>query len=94
MISLSLSSISSKIQAILDHDLFIKDVDLFLSFAQTLWSSQIPFCSLSSLQIIAHISSCPSRPASVTSVSILSKIQVVSNHDLFVQVEDLSSRFP
>ena len=51
------------------------------------------FCSSSSLQITAHMSSYLGKSTCATSSSILSMTQVVSNHDLLMKVEDLSSRF-
>ena len=79
---------------ILAHDLFMKGVDIFLSFPQTLRSSQMHFYSSSSLQITAHISSFLCISMSATSSSIFSMIHVVSEHNLFIKVEDLSSSFP
>jgi len=95
MTSLSSWSILSKIQAILAHNFFMKDPSHVNSWFlhDRFHPRSKPFCSSSSLQIIEHISSCPSRLASTTSCSILSMIQVVLDHNFCMKVEALSSSF-
>ena len=68
----------------------MKDVYLSLIFPHPLRSSKMDFYSSSSFQITAHISSFPSKPESTTLGSILSMIQVVSDHNLFMKVKETS----